>query len=74
MNKHSKGNTHLKTFKGATCKDMLSYVQPILDTWIHQNLMGLLFMWKLMCQQKEEDLLILLIQLYQLVKSVETQG
>ena len=32
MNKHSKGNTHLKTFKGATCKDMLSYVQPILDT------------------------------------------
>ena len=31
MNKHSKGNIHLKTFRGATCKDMLSYVQPTLD-------------------------------------------
>ena len=28
MNKHSKGNIHLKTFRGATCKDMLNYEQP----------------------------------------------
>ena len=26
MNKYSKGNIHQKTFRGATCKDMLSYV------------------------------------------------
>ena len=31
-NKHSKGNIHLKTFREATCTDMLSYVQPTLDT------------------------------------------
>ena len=31
MNKHSKGNIHLKIFRGATCKDMLSYIQPNLD-------------------------------------------
>ena len=31
MNKHSTGNIHLKTFRVATCKDMLSYVQPTLD-------------------------------------------
>ena len=31
MNKYSKGNIHLKTFRGATCKDMLSYVQTTLD-------------------------------------------
>ena len=31
MNKHSKGNVHLKTFRGVTCKDILSYVQPTLD-------------------------------------------
>ena len=31
MNKHSKENIHLKTFRGATCKDMLIYVQPALD-------------------------------------------
>ena len=31
MNKHSNGNIHLKTFRVATCKDMLSYVQPTFD-------------------------------------------
>ena len=31
MNKHSKRNIQLKTFRGATCKDMLRYVQPTLD-------------------------------------------
>ena len=31
MNKLSKGNIHLKTLRGATCKDMLSYVQLTLD-------------------------------------------
>ena len=31
MNKHSKGNIYLETFRGAKCKDMLSYVQPTLD-------------------------------------------
>ena len=31
MNKHSKGIIHLKTFRGATSKDMLSYMQPALD-------------------------------------------
>ena len=31
MNKHSKGNIHLKTFRGATCKDMLNYEQPTQD-------------------------------------------
>ena len=47
MNKHSKGNIHLKSFRGATCKDRLSYVQQTLE----ENLMELLFMWELMmCQ------------------------
>ena len=56
-------NIHLKTFRGATCKDMTE-----------QNLMELLFTWVLMmCQQKGKDPLMLLIQLYQLVKSVKTQ-
>ena len=31
MNKHSKGNIHLKSFRGETCKD-ISQVQPTLDT------------------------------------------
>ena len=31
MNKLSKGNIHLKTLRGETCKDMLSYVQLTLD-------------------------------------------
>ena len=71
MNKHSKINIHLKTFRAATCEDMLSYVQHQL--LIEQNLMELLLMWELMmCQRKEKDLMIL-IQLYRLVKSVETQ-
>ena len=38
--------------------------------WIELNLIELLLMWELMmCQQKENDLLILLIQLDQLVIS-----
>ena len=31
MNKLSKGNIYLKTLRGETCKDMLSYVQLTLD-------------------------------------------
>ena len=31
VNQYSKGNVHLKTFRGATCKEVFSYVQPTLD-------------------------------------------
>ena len=48
MNKQTKENSHLKTFRVATCTDMLSYVEPTLD---RANLMELLFMWELMMYQ-----------------------
>ena len=70
MNKQTKENSHLKTFRVATCTDVLSYVEPTLD---RANLMELLFMWELMMYQgKVKDLVILLIQLCQLVKCRDT--
>ena len=63
MNKHSKGNIHLKI-----CCIMSNQLR------IEQNLMELLFMWELIiCQRKRKYLPILLIQLYQFVNSIETQ-
>ena len=64
MNKHSKRNVHLETSRGATCKDMLSYVQPTLDRAKSDGIIIHLGLY---------DDSILLIHLYQLVKSVKTQ-
>ena len=40
MNKHSKGNIHLKPLRGATYKDMLHFVQATLDRAISDGIIN----------------------------------
>ena len=40
MNKHSKGDIHLKTLRGATYKDMLHFVQATLDRTISDGIIN----------------------------------
>ena len=59
VNKYSKGNVHLKAFRGTTCNQL----------WIEQNLMELLFIWELMMRQQKQKGLKSFVEFKSLIKN-----